>query len=122
MRGNRVAALFRGFSSPATAAWRCGRARSLSAAALCARPRSLRARPSAAPLHVSIDAVPDHPVALDKLADAGVEGVEGPIARRLDLGVGDDVIALVRILADRRLDVDEAGDLRLDPLAELCLR
>src|ERR1051326_7040406 len=39
-----------------------------------------------------------------------------------DLLVRDDVVALVGVLADRRLDVAEAGQLALDAGAELELR
>src|SRR5487761_1884281 len=65
---------------------------------------------------------PDHAIALDELADAIIERISRRVAGGLDLGVGDDVVALVGILADRRFQIDEFRKLRLDARAEFGLR
>src|SRR5262245_33477969 len=58
---------------------------------------------------VAVLRVADHSEALDEFGDPHVEHVLRPPAGRLDLGVGDDVVALVRVLADRGFERHEAG-------------
>ena len=71
---------------------------------------------------VAVDAVADHPVALDELANAVIEAEFRRVSGAFDLRIGNDVVAFVGILADWRFEIDEARYLRLDPLAQLRLR
>src|SRR5216110_542773 len=73
-------------------------------------------------LNVTKSAPRHHAVALDQLRDAVIDRVTRPKSGPFDLLVRDDVVALVRVLADRRLDKIEIGHLQLDALAELGLR
>src|ERR1043165_684625 len=57
-------------------------------------------------------------IGADQFADPVVERVARLEARLLDLLVGDDVVALVGVLAHRRLEEREAGGVGLDLLAE----
>src|SRR5689334_15449130 len=70
---------------------------------------------------VAVAAVAQDRVALDQLADAAVEPPLGAEARACEPRVRHDVVALVRVLADRRLDVHEARHVLLDRLAQLDL-
>ena len=57
---------------------------------------------------------PDDLVALDQFGNRRLQGDLRLEARRLDLGVAHDVVALVRVLADGRLDDVEVRHLLLD--------
>src|SRR6185436_7317212 len=74
------------------------------------------------PSGIAVGVRSENLVGPNQLPDAVVEREAGLVARLLDLLVGDDVVALVRILPDRRLQEREARDVDLDPLAELLLR
>src|SRR5690349_10426267 len=63
--------------------------------------------------------VPEDRVALDQLADPALEAPLGLEPGGAEALVRHDVVALVRVLADRRLEVDEARHELLDRLAEL---
>src|SRR5690242_11977167 len=76
---------------------------------------------AAQPLEVRIGLRTQHPVAADQLLDAGVERHGGLVAGALDARVGDDVVALVGVLADRSLLEDEARQVLVDHLAQLPL-
>src|SRR4029079_9837901 len=82
--------------------------------------RMTTSRP-ASPSGVPIRARPEDLVDADQLPDPVVQGVPRLAPPILDLLVGDDVVALVRVLADGRLEEREARDVDLDPLAELLL-
>src|SRR5579862_4463377 len=63
-----------------------------------------------------------HSVAFEQFGDAGVDRMRRAKPGRLDLRVGDDVVALVRVFADRRLDKIEIRHLQLYALAQFGLR
>ena len=69
-------------------------------------------------LDVRINRVTDHPIALDQFLDAVVERVIGGEAGGLDLFVGHDVVAFVRVFADFGFQDDEIGDVLLDFFAQ----
>src|ERR1700738_1607562 len=72
-------------------------------------------------LGIRIYGIADHPEALDQFADAVVKRVFRAISGRFDAGIGDDVVALVRVPADRSLEVDELRHVGLDAFAQLGL-
>ena len=59
-------------------------------------------RNQASRLGVGVAVAPDDLIALDQLGDAVIEPVSGLEPGRLDARVADDVVALIRILADVR--------------------
>ena len=69
--------------------------------------------------HIAMARVLNHCVALDQFPDAVIERICRLESRRLDLRVGDDVIALIGVLADWRLQKQEIGEVPLDGLAQL---
>src|SRR5438876_925847 len=71
---------------------------------------------------IAVPAVAQDRIALDQLLDARIEGMTWPEPGGFDLGVGDDVVALVRILADGSLEEDESRQLLADLGAQLQLR
>src|SRR3954462_11398552 len=71
---------------------------------------------------VAVPAVAQDRVTLDQLVDAGSERIPGPESGGLDPLVGDDVVALVGVLADGRLEVDEAWHMLADLGTKLQLR
>src|SRR5687768_4098640 len=70
---------------------------------------------------VAVTGIADHREALDELRDSRMQRHLRLVAGRLDLFVRHDVVALVRILADRRFQNDEVGHLLPDGVAQLHL-
>ena len=74
------------------------------------------------PLYIPIARVLDHRISFDQVADSRIERVHRFEAGSFDLGIGDNIVPLIRILADRRVEKHEVGNLFLDMFSELSLR
>src|SRR5262252_7631814 len=83
--------------------------------------RSCRRLVGAPALRIRVRVATDHPKALDQFTYPIINRVFCAISGRFNAGIGDDVVALVWILADRRFEVNEIGHLGLDALAQLGL-
>src|SRR5688572_19194310 len=85
------------------------------------RIETLSTMPATARSDVAVYRVAQDCEPLTKLDDSVVERVLWPVAGRQNLGVRDDVIALVGVLANWRLEVGKLRHVALDPLAQLDL-
>src|SRR3990167_1390159 len=70
---------------------------------------------------VSVSRVADHGVTLDQFLDAEIERVHLLESGCFDLGVGNDVIALIRVLAHRCLQENKLRQVFLNGLTQLLL-
>ena len=73
-------------------------------------------------LYIPVIGVLEDLIALDQLPDAVVEGIFGGKSHRLNFGVGDDVVSLVRVLAYGVFIEGETGNVLLNLLAKLLFR
>lgn len=73
-------------------------------------------------LHIPIARVLDHRISLDQVIDPRIQGVCGLKTGGLNLRIGDDIVPLIRVLADGRVEKHEVGNVFLDMFAELSLR
>ena len=72
-------------------------------------------------LDIPVSRILDHGIALDEIADALIKRMGRLKARRLNLGVGHDIVALVRVLPDGGIEKDKIWNLFLDTLAKFPL-
>ena len=68
-------------------------------------------------LDVAVGVARQHLERLDQFRDALLQAAAGLETGGLDLGIGDDIIALVGVLPQGRLRILEVGDLPADLLA-----
>src|SRR6266566_5252606 len=71
--------------------------------------------------NVTIDSIADHRISLYQFLDTNIERNRGAKTGRLDLGVRDDVVSLVRIFAHRRFHKHEIRHVFLDRFAQFLL-
>ena len=72
--------------------------------------------------YVAVHAIADHPVSCLQFLDAVVKRVCGLEPGRFDLSIGNEIITFVRILADRRIQINKLRKMRMNFLAQFEFR